>query len=131
LSIYYTTCPDCNFIIPDIEKLLDMTHSYFTLINKTLDGDYCQVNVDEKAVGMVDLNQSYFKNNLAVGNWYYGSTTKSDYKVKMFKRSVTYNLTNCPKETPFVRDYEQVCFNCPNGSLYNLGSETCTICNVN
>lgn len=80
---------------------------------------------------MVDLNRSYFKNNLAALNWYYGAISKSDYKIKVFKRSVTYNLTSCPKDKPYVRDEEQVCFNCPDGSLYNLGNETCIICGIN
>jgi hypothetical protein len=77
------------------------------------------------------LNHSYFKNNLVVLNWYYGSISKSEYKIKAFKRSATYNLTSCPKATPFVRDLEQVCFKCPDGSLYNLGKEICMVCNTN
>lgn len=71
---------------------------------------------------MVNLNQSYFKNNLAAQNWFYGSITKSDYKILMFKRSATYNLTNCPINAPFVKLSEQVCFNCANGSIYDLGA---------
>jgi hypothetical protein len=52
---------------------------------------------------MVDLNLSYFRNNLESQNWYYGSTTLADYKIYLFKRAVTYNLTSCPITTPFVR----------------------------
>jgi len=46
---------------------------------------------------LVDVSKSYFKNNLAANNWYYGSTSKSDYKIKMFKRSASFNLTSCPQ----------------------------------
>lgn len=113
MSWYYSTCNDCFFIIEDIDKLIDMTNVFFTLINKTLDGDYCDQTLKETPVGMVDLNRSFFKNNLGAGGWYYGSTTKSDYKVKMFKLSSTYNLTNCPRDKPFVKDYLQLCFSCP------------------
>ena len=45
LSTYYTTCLDCGFIIPDINKVIDLTHSYFKLVNKTLDGDYCNKTI--------------------------------------------------------------------------------------
>ena len=58
------------------------------------------------------MNSSYFKNNLKAENWYYGSTTASDFKIYMFKRSASYNLTSCPLATPFVNDHDQVCFNC-------------------
>jgi hypothetical protein len=71
-----------------------------------MDGVYCDQDKvkGEKARGIVNLNGSYFKNNLKAENWYYGSTTASDYKIYIFKRSSSYNLTNCPLETPFVKD---------------------------
>ena len=29
LSQYYTTCVDCGFIIPDINKMIELADSYF------------------------------------------------------------------------------------------------------
>lgn len=104
LSLYYSTCTDCDFIIPDISKMIDDTRTYFTLVNKTLNGDFCPIRVlNETAQGVVNLNRSYYKPNFKAANWYYGSIAKSDYKILMFKRSSSFNLTNCPIETPFVR----------------------------
>jgi hypothetical protein len=76
----------------------------------------------------VNLNNSFFKNNLNAKNWFYGSTTASDYKIYLFKRASTFNLTNCPLDTPFVKDDQQVCFNCPEGSIFDLGSQACDTC---
>lgn len=122
MSQWYAKCIDCQFIIADIDKMIDLTRDYFTVINSTLDGDYCPKKLDEKAMGVVDISKSYAKNNLAADNWFYGSITKSDYKILMFKRSATYNLTSCPIDTPFVRFKEQACFNCPKNNMFNLGT---------
>jgi hypothetical protein len=72
-------------------------------VNKTLDGEYCNKTVEQRAVGLVEVSKSYLKNNLDARNWYYGSTTKSDYKIKIFKKSASFNLTSCPLQKPFVR----------------------------
>jgi len=77
---------------------------------------------------MVNLNLSFFKNNLKANNWYYGSTTPSDYKIYIFKLSSTYNFTSCPIDKPFVKEHEQICFNCPQGSMFNLGKQDCDLC---
>jgi len=106
---------DCSFVSDNFTKIQNLTNAYIDNLNKTLDGKYC--NSDkvklEKARGIVNLNSSYFKPNLNAKNWYYGSTTASDYKIYIFKRSSSYNLTNCPLSIPFVKDEEQVCFDCP------------------
>lgn len=81
-------------------------------------------------MGTVNLNDSYFKSNLQASNWYYGTTTASDFKLSLFKRSMAYNLTNCPLDKPFVRDIEQICFNCPDG-FFNLGNQSCDSCPKN
>jgi hypothetical protein len=124
------TCAECAFVTADIVRIQNLTNSYIQNLNKTMDGDYCPQNKTkgEQARGVVNLNGSYFKSNLKADNWYYGSTTASDYKIYMFKRSASYNLTNCPLETPFVRDDEQVCFYCPEGSIFNLGMQKCDTC---
>ena len=120
---FLATCLTCQFIANDVYKIRNLTKAYISHLNSTLDGAYCNQNMasGQKAVGMVNLNLSYFKSNLNAKNWYYGSTTASDYKIYIFKLSSTYNLTNCPIETPYVKESEQICFNCPEGSIYNLG----------
>jgi hypothetical protein len=107
-----------------------MTGSYILRLNQTLDGQFCPPpsSLGESALGMVNLNLSFFRSNLAAPNWYYGSTTASDYKIYLFRRSTTYNLTSCPLSRPFVQDSEQICYNCPAGGLFNLGSQKCDTC---
>jgi len=127
---YMATCVDCSFVANDTIQIKNLTSTYIHHLNETLDGVYCQNDAVSKEVakGMVNLNNSYFKNNLKAKNWYYGSTTASDYKIYLFKRSSTYNLTNCPIEFPFVREKEQQCFNCAVGSIFNVGAEKCDTC---
>lgn len=127
------TCLNCVFIQNDINQIQNLTKTYIQLINQTLDGKFCSpmYTLTEKAVGMVNLNASLFKNNLQAKNWYYGSTTVSDYKIYLFKRAATFNLTSCPLSAPYVKDNEQVCFDCPEGSIFNLGSQKCDTCKSN
>lgn len=129
MIIFLSTCADCGDVAEDIQQIQNLTQIYDRYINKTLDGDFCdQVSLNEQATGVVNLNHSYFKNNLNAKNWYYGTTTASDYKIYIFKRSATYNLTDCPLATPFVSDDEQRCFNCPENSMFNLGTSKCDTC---
>jgi hypothetical protein len=127
---YLSTCIDCAFIANNLLNIQNQTGLYISNLNRTLDGFYCdtsRVN-SESAKGLVNLNNSYFKCNLQAKNWYFGSTTASDYKMYMFKRSASYNLTSCPLATPFVKDSEQNCFDCPEGSIFNLGKQQCDTC---
>ena len=108
----------------------NLTNAYHSYINSTLDGKFCSsASLNEQPSGFVNLNHSYFKNNLKATNWYYGSTTASDYKIYLFKRSATYNLTDCPLATPFVGE-DQSCLNCPPNSFFNLGSSKCDSCSA-
>lgn len=36
-----------------------------------------------------------------------------------------YNLTSCPVEKPFVNYLTGECFDCPGGSVYNIGMKVC------
>lgn len=69
-----------------------------------------------------------YKNNLKVDNWYYGSTSKSKYSAYLAARAQSFNLTHCPSDKPFVRDDEEICFNCPPHAIYNLGRQKCESC---
>lgn len=130
---YIATCLKCTFISNDILQIQNLTRNYIVHLNATLDGVYCNPTKYDKqqSTGMVNLNSSYFKSNLNAKNWFYGSTTVSDYKIYLFKRSATYNLTNCPLSKPFVKDSEQICFNCPDGKMFNLGLQSCDNCKPN
>lgn len=129
---YLPTCVDCKFIEADVNDMVDLTQDYLGFVNDTLDGKFCQrPPLQERAVGLVDLSLSLFKSNLQASNWYYGSTTPSDYKIYMFKRASTYNLTTCPISTPYVTPGENVCFDCPEGSMFNLGRQKCDVCAPN
>jgi hypothetical protein len=129
---YQTKCTDCTFLGQGFDNINIQIKNYILFLNKTLDGEFCKNKVSnvgsEKPVGMVNINNSYFKNNLKAQNWYYGSTTASDYKLDIFKRSITYNLTNCPIEIPYVDIDQQHCLNCPEGGMFNLGAQKCDIC---
>ena len=45
---------------------------------------------------MVNINDSYFKDNLNAKNWYYGNIDEKKYRFDIFVRSTQYNLTSCP-----------------------------------
>ena len=95
---YLASCLNCSAVAADLRQIQNLTNNYIQHLNATLDGQYCLPSrvSNERATGIVNLNSSYFKNNLRAKNWYYGSTTASDYKIYLFKRASTYNLTNCP-----------------------------------
>ncbi len=101
---YINNSSDFAFIANDVDLCRNKTLTYIQLINETLDGKYCPGNraSEQKASGLVNLNLSFYKNNLNAKNWYYGTTTASDYKIYLFTQAATYNLTNCPIETPFT-----------------------------
>lgn len=47
-------------------------------------------------------------------NWYYGSITPSEYRVRLFVAATKNNLTSCPYAKPFVTEADLAnCFNCP------------------
>jgi len=100
MNNYIATCADCSFISEDFNDLMNKTYVFFTRLNNTLDGMYCNWSIPDNLgqIGkdLVNLNASYFKCNLNSKNWYYGTTTITDYKIYLFKRSTTYNLTSCP-----------------------------------
>jgi len=103
---FVLTCSGCDFVRSNINQIQNLTQGYIKILNQTLDGKYCASRSPllENVVGTVNLNMSYYKPNLIAKNWYYGSTTASDYKIYLFKRGSTFNLTTCPLNTPFVRE---------------------------
>ena len=105
LAALVARCNQCDSFLDETRSLLNKTEDYFGLINATLDGDYCEKGAKgETATGLINLNHTYYKNNLGAKNWYYGSTTPSDYKILMFKMTTTFNLTTCPLATPYAID---------------------------
>ena len=127
---YLPGCQGCpGDAVEATYEIQNMTYNYTGYVNQTLNGEFCgESELKETPSGLVDINNSYFKNNLRAPNWYYGSTTGSDYKLAMFKKAATFNLTDCPLSAPFVKPNEQICFDCPSDSIFNLGSHSCDSC---
>jgi len=69
-----------------------------------------------------------YKNNLVAGNWYYGSTNQARYVALLYSMYQKHNLTSCPLSKPFVRPNQNICFDCPPNSIYNLGTQNCDSC---
>jgi len=115
----------------NIKKMKELLDNYVSHVKKTIEGSYCNLpKVVKPNNGIVKLKKLYYKNNLDVSNWFYGSTNQVKYKAYLLKKSANFNLSTCPTEKPFVRDDEQKCFNCPPGSIYNLGAEKCDTCPI-
>ena len=118
----------------NIKKMKELSDKYLSHAKMTIEGSYCNLlKVLKPNNGIVQQKKEklYYKNNLDVSNWFYGSTNQVKYKAYLLKKSANFNLTTCPINKPFVRDDEQKCFNCPPGSIYNLGAEKCDTCPVN
>lgn len=79
-------------------------------------------------MGLVDLSQSAYKNNLQAKNWLYGNITEAQYRLEVFANSIKYNLTSCPLEKPYVNIQSYDCFDCPVGLKFNLGTKLCEVC---
>lgn len=47
--------------------------------------------------------------------------------MELFNKSIQYNLTSCPIETPFTVNFSKNCFDCPKG-LFDLGQQKCIFC---
>lgn len=45
----------------------------------------------------------------------------------LFEITSNYNLTTCPRETPFTVNFSKTCFDCPKG-MFNLGEQKCIFC---
>ena len=100
-------------------------------MNSTLHSECCWVPkkiLPETPTGLVNVNMSYYKNNLNAPNWFYGNIKEQDYKYKIFSRATKYNLTNCPIETPYVLEENNICFPCDPKGAYNLGTKKCVNC---
>lgn len=74
-------------------------------MNDTLNSQCCNTPKPlplQNATGMVNLNESLYKDNLDAPNWYYGNINKTQYKLKTFEQASKYNLTSCPLSIPFA-----------------------------
>lgn len=62
----------------EIAMELSQSQNYLTIMNQTVNAECCRGDfsfVPEKAMGLVNVGNAIYKDNLAATNWYYGSTT--------------------------------------------------------
>jgi len=77
----------------------------------------------------VDLNNTLYKDNLKVNNWYYGSITAEEYRLKQFELSTKFNVSTCPFDKPFANQQLNRCERChPRQAIFNLGTRSCYWC---
>lgn len=131
---FFKKCTDCSDIKDEQEKIdgeIQYQHDYATIIDHTIDEEYCDGSkskvAEEKPSGNVSLDEHVYKSNLNVKNWFYGSSSQDKYKMDLFEITSNYNLTTCPRETPFTVNFSKTCFDCPKG-MFNLGEQKCIFC---
>ena len=67
----------------------------------------------ENATGLVNANESLYKDNLdAAKNWYYGNQTLDQYVYKTFEATTKYNMSACPQQTPYALSQYRGCTFC-------------------
>ena len=107
--------------------MLLVAQNYSSLVVNTLNGVYCH-NISNYSQNIKKIVNAVYINNLTAYNWYYGSTTQTQYVSFLRKMSTKHKLTPCPLDKPFVRPNQNVCFNCPSSSIYNIGTQNCDSC---
>lgn len=79
--------------------------AYMAQVKEIFYSECCKARrefLPETAGGITNLNQSLYKDNLDATNWYYGSTTEQEYRLKMFEVTTKYNTKKCPLEFPYA-----------------------------
>ena len=79
--------------------------SYLVHVKEIFYSECCRAKIEfleEIPTGMANLNHSVYKDNLQATNWYYGSTTEDEYRLKMFEVTTKFNTKNCPIDTPYA-----------------------------
>lgn len=80
-------------------------------------------------MGIVDMSNAIYKDNLKAGGWYYGSIQEQDYKLQMFELATKYNVSTCPLNRPFANFQLNKCTSCKQaGAVFNLGVRSCFYC---
>lgn len=94
----------------------------------------------EQASGNVDIGGNQYQTNIKAKNWIYDGMTAAELRLRYFSRSASWNVTNCPIETPFASagvcidctgraPYWSMrlerCVGCPKQSYYNATSRSC------
>ena len=114
-------------LVSSAQDMENITLQYVDLVTETMAGKFCK-NISYKQKKVKPPAVLIFIDNLSVTNWYYGSTTQMSYVLFLRKRSKKSKLTSCPLSKPFVRPNQNICFNCPSNSIYNLGTQNCDTC---
>lgn len=65
--------------------------NYVQIMNDTVTSECCKV-----------VNYVYRDDLVDSTNWIYGNLTDEQYRLSVFQRSQNVNLTQCPKEKPYV-----------------------------
>lgn len=109
-----------------------MAYNYLIAIEETVDSGCRQRPYklpQEQAVGLVNVANSIYKDNLKALNWDYGSMDPQDFKRIIFELTTQYNRTSCPITTPYVTSDGQNCFQCYG--VFMLDTRKCEPCSNN
>lgn len=103
---------------PRYEELaleMSQAQNYLDIMNETLNAECCKPNykfVPEKPTGLVNLQNTIYKDNLNAKNWYYGATDVKEYTLRRFQLATKFNLTSCPLASPYADYIQNTCMKC-------------------
>lgn len=83
----------------NIKKMKELSDNYLSYVKQTIEGSFCNLPLPVKpnnGSAQQKKEKLYYKNNLDVSNWYYGSTNQVKYKAYLLKKAANFNLSTCP-----------------------------------
>ena len=119
--------PQLLYLVSSAQQMYKVCKQYVTLVQETMKGKFCNPLYKAGAQKPAPARLVY-KNNLVAGNWYYGTSSQASYVAFLLQMHKKHNLTSCPLSKPYVRPNQNICFNCPPNSIYNLGTQNCDSC---